>query len=70
MLTEEIKKLSNPEKWLLFNDLWDELCQNPDNIETSEEQKRILDERYQEFLENPEEGLSWEEVKSKILKAL
>ena len=70
MLTEEIKKLSNPEKWLLFNDLWDELCQNPDNIETSEEQKRILDERYQEFLENPEEGLSWEEVKSKILKTL
>lgn len=70
MLTEEIKKLSNPEKWLLFNDLWDELCQNPGNIETSEEQKRILDERYQEFLKNPKEGLSWEEVKSKILKAL
>ncbi len=70
MLTEEIKKLSNPEKWLLFNDLWDELCQNPENIETSEEQKRILDERYQEFLNNPNEGLSWEEVKSEILRAL
>jgi len=70
MLTEEIKKLSNPEKWLLFNDLWDELCQNPDNIEISEEQKRILDERYQEFLKNPKEGSSWDEVKSKILKAL
>ncbi len=35
MLTEEIKKLSNPEKWLLFNDLWDELCQNPDKIKSS-----------------------------------
>ncbi len=54
----------------MFNDLWDELCQNPDNIEISEEQKKILDERYQEFLKNPKEGLSWEEVKSKILQAL
>ncbi|MGR3179045.1 MAG: addiction module protein [Candidatus Anammoxibacter sp.] len=70
MLTEEIKKLSSPKKWLLFNDLWDELCQSPDNIEISEEQKMILDERYQEFLKNPKEGLSWEEVKSKILKVL
>lgn len=70
MLTEEIKNLSDSEKWLLLNDLWDELCQNPDDIEISEDQKRILDERYQEFLKNPKEGLSWEEVKFNILKTL
>jgi len=70
MLVEEIKNLSESEKWLLFNDLWDELAQNPHTIELSEEQKKVLDERYQEFLANPEEGIPWDEAKARILESL
>lgn len=70
MFTEDIEKLSSAEKWLLINDLWDDLSQHPENIGISDEHTRILDERYQDFLKNPEEGVSWEEAKTKILKNL
>jgi len=70
MLVEEIKNLSESEKWLLFNDLWDDLSQSPDTIELSEEQKKVLDKRYQEFQKNPEEGISWDKAKAQILESL
>jgi putative addiction module component (TIGR02574 family) len=70
MITEDLKKLSTSEKWLLIHDLWDDLSQHPESIGLSEEHKKILDERYQEFLNNPEEGISWDEAKQRILKEL
>ena len=63
MLTEELRKLSKSEKILLINDLWDEVAQHGDEISLSQTQERMLDERYAQFLENPEEGKSWKEVK-------
>ncbi len=63
MLTEELKKLSRSEKILLINDLWDEVSNEEDEISLSEAQEKMLDERYEQFLKNPEEGKSWEEVK-------
>ncbi len=63
MLTEELKKLSRSDKILLINDLWDEVSNEEDEISLSEAQEKMLDERYEQFLKNPEEGKSWEEVK-------
>ena len=63
MLAEELRKLSRSEKILLINDLWDEVSHEDNEISLSQAQERMLDERYEQFLKNPEEGKSWEEVK-------
>lgn len=66
MLTEELKKLSKSEKILLINDLWDEVSHDGDEISLTQDQEKTLDERYAQFLENPEEGKPWEEVKREL----
>ena len=63
----ELEKLTDPEKLQLINELWDSLASGKDSLPMPEAHKRILDERWREHVERPEEGSSWEEVKSKIL---
>ena len=70
MITEKIpglQKLSDSEKLLLINELWDSLAEGKDTLPVPESHKRILDERLREHEENPDEGSSWEEVRSRIL---
>ena len=66
MLTEDLKKLSKPEKLLLINDLWDDIIQDPSDIPLTSEQKQKLDQRYAEFLEDPDEGNSWDAFKKEL----
>lgn len=39
-----------------------------DDFEISDEHKRILDERLQEYYSNPMNVITWEEMKEKVLK--
>ena len=64
----ELKKLSNPEKLLLINELWDSLSLQEDALPVAESHKKILDERLRDHEANPEQGSTWREVKSRILK--
>ncbi|MBM4064501.1 MAG: addiction module protein [Planctomycetes bacterium] len=64
----ELRKLSNSEKLLLINELWDSLSSQEDVLPVTESHKKILDERLKEHEANPEQGSTWEEVKSRILK--
>ncbi|BBO18504.1 conserved hypothetical protein [Candidatus Brocadia pituitae] len=64
----ELKKLSNPEKLLLINELWASLSLQEDALPVPESHKKILDERLREHEANPEQGSTWKEVKSRILK--
>lgn len=64
----ELKKLSNPEKLLLINELWDSLSLQEDALPVPESHKKILDERLRDHEANPEQGSAWKEVKSRILK--
>jgi len=64
----ELRKLSNSEKLLLINELWDSLSSQEDVLPVPESHKKILDERLKEHEANPEQGSTWEEVKSRILK--
>jgi putative addiction module component (TIGR02574 family) len=66
-LRSEIDQLSLSEKMLLVEDLWDEIAQHDEEIELSEEIRQELDRCHEEFLANPREGRSWEEVKQRIL---
>lgn len=64
----ELKKLSNPEKLLLINELWASLSLQEDALPVPESHKKILDERLREHEANPEQGSTWKEVKFRILK--
>ena len=64
----ELRKLTNSEKLLLINELWDSLSLQEDGLPVPESHKKILDERLRDHETNPEPGSTWEEVKSRILK--
>lgn len=62
----EIENLNQREKLTLVGELWDAIIQE-EYPEITEEEKEILDRRYQHYKENPESGTPWHEVHN-ILK--
>lgn len=70
MVTEDIKNLSKSEKLLLLNDLWDDISSSPEVLPLTEGQKKLLDERHEYFLKNPQDGEPWETVRERIKKRL
>lgn len=70
MLKEEIAKLAASEKLLLINDLWDNLAESQKEISLTNQQKSLLDKRYQAFLSDPDEGEPWEVIRERIRKML
>ncbi len=68
-VTEQIeyKALSASEKLLLVEEIWDDLIEHADELPVPAWHKVELDRRYQEYLGNPREGSSWQEVKARIL---
>ena len=56
------------ERLRLVEDLWDSIAEVPEAVELSEEQRKELDERLEQFHQNPEAGSPWEDVKDRILK--
>ena len=62
----EIAKLSTPEKILLVEDLWDDLAGIPEQVPVYAWQKRELERRKTNLMNNPASGLHWEQVKKRI----
>ncbi len=62
----DIQQLSQSERILLAEKLWDSVASNQDKIEVTESQKQILDERLTAYAASPNEGTSWEEVKKEM----
>jgi len=69
-LIPQFDQLTDSEKLLLVEELWDDLTTRPDQIALTDAQKAELDRRYEEFKKNPTEGSSWEEVKARIRRSL
>ena len=65
MLTE-IEKLSIPERIQLVEDIWDSIAARPDEVPITEAQRNELKRRVQKYRENPQEGVSWEQLKAKM----
>ena len=61
-----IQELSQSERILLAEELWDSVAQNQDILEVTDSQKKLLDERLAAYKASPEEGFSWEEVKNEM----
>jgi putative addiction module component (TIGR02574 family) len=63
----KLLQLSTKEKLNIIDALWDSIDVMPNLFILTEEMKQELDRRHEEFLKNPESGMSWEQVKASIL---
>ncbi len=61
-----IQSLSQSERIMLVEELWDSVAEDQDNLEVTDSQKKILEERLAAYQASPEEGTSWEEVKNEM----
>ena len=59
--------LSPAEKLQLVEDLWDDLAAAPEDVPVHEWQKQELARRKANLQSKPGSGISWEEVKRRIL---
>lgn len=62
-----VRELPFVEKLQLVEALWDDLARSPDRIPLSDPLKAELDRRYQEYLAEPREGSTWDEVRRRVL---
>ena len=69
-IIQEILKLSVPERILMVEAIWDSIVDKDEKIELSEDTKKLIDERIRSHRENPEDGSTWTDVKSRIKKQL
>jgi putative addiction module component (TIGR02574 family) len=65
----EILQLTIAERIQLAEDIWDSIAAFPDAIPLTDAQKEELDRRLQAYAENPNEGISWNELKDKLRKS-
>ncbi len=63
VLTEEIKKLSESERILLVEELWDSIIFDEQFPELTEVQRVELNKRIDSYHENPLQGRTWDEIK-------
>jgi putative addiction module component (TIGR02574 family) len=67
---EDIKKLELKDRILIVEDIWDSIVSSNAEYPIPDEQKKELDIRLKENLENPDKAKSWEEVKKNIQSKL
>ncbi|WP_347273625.1 addiction module protein [Candidatus Kuenenia sp.] len=59
--------LSIPERIQLVEDIWDTIAKEPEEIELTAEEKRIIDARLEAYHRNPDLGSPWEDVYKRIV---
>jgi putative addiction module component (TIGR02574 family) len=64
-----IKKLSVAERLLIVEDIWDSIVGEQETMAVTESQKSELHRRIASYNTSPDEGRSWEEIKSRIKAA-
>jgi putative addiction module component (TIGR02574 family) len=60
----QVIALSPAEKLDLIGELWESLEQEQKQVEVSEQEKKILDSRWEQFLANPESALTLKQMKA------
>ncbi len=64
----EIERLSVAERLELIDEIWDSIAETPDALPLTEEHKPMLDERLTAMEQNPQEGMTWAQVKANLTK--
>jgi putative addiction module component (TIGR02574 family) len=63
---EELQKLPLVERLELVEELWDSIARESEQLTLTPAQLEELDRRFADYEKNPEEGVSWEEVRDRI----
>jgi putative addiction module component (TIGR02574 family) len=66
----EIKTLSVDDRLHLVQEIWDSISLEPEQLELTEAQEQELSRRLADYKENPNTGISWDEVKAQALERL
>jgi putative addiction module component (TIGR02574 family) len=64
----DILQLSVAERIQLVEDIWDSIATVPDAVSLTEEQEAELERRLEAYQANPNEGISWNDLKEKLRK--
>lgn len=62
--------LSVDEKIEYVQSLWDHIASDVETVPLTDWQKQLLDERLQDFEQNPDSGVPWSQVRAGILRKL
>lgn len=62
-----IKELSIEERILLIEEIWNSIEAEQEMLELTAEQKAELDIRLESYRKNPDESVTWESVKSRLI---
>jgi len=65
-ILKDILNLSVSERILIVEAIWDSIPETEKTLGLSDETKQLLDERLATHIDNPNEGSTWEEVKTRI----
>ena len=65
----ELLELPVDERLRIALALWDSIVDNPESLELTDSERKILDERMESYMKNPSEGRPWKEIKSDLLKS-
>lgn len=61
-----IQQLSQSERIMLAEKLWDSIAEEQDNLKVTDAQKKILEQRLAAYQASPDDVISWEEVKNEM----
>ena len=62
-----IKELSVEERILLIEEIWNSIEAEQEMLELTAEQKAELDRRLESYRKDPDESVTWESVKSRLI---
>ena len=65
----EILQMSVAERIQLAEDIWDSIAAFPEAIPLTDAQKEELDHRLQAYAQNPNEGISWDDLRDKLRRS-
>ncbi|HVF67536.1 MAG TPA: addiction module protein [Pyrinomonadaceae bacterium] len=60
---EDILQLSVSERIQLAEDIWDSIAANPESLALTDAERQELDRRLESYARNPDEGVSWDDLK-------
>lgn len=66
-LIPAVNALSLHQKWLLANELWEEVEERQKELPTTDEVRSIVEQRFAEFERDPSTAMTLEEFKSRHL---
>ena len=66
MQVDELLKLDVEERLRLIELLWDSLASQPERVQVTEAQRRVLAERLAEHESAPGDVVSWDDMKARL----